>query len=84
MNKYICFIICFLVGVLMFIILRDYCDCDMLEGACCCIKPSKKTPMYACSGGKCISSEVCNPTLGPEENCYKTSNCDSKCSKLYS
>ena len=32
MNKIICFVICFLVGVLIYSLIRSYCGCQVVEG----------------------------------------------------
>ena len=35
MNKNICLIICFIIGVLVFMMIQGYCSCDIEEGYCC-------------------------------------------------
>lgn len=50
MNKNICVFICFLVGVLVFMMIRGYCSCDIEEGYCC-KGPCVPNP---CNGGTCI------------------------------
>ena len=32
MNKYLCVLICFLVGILIYLLIRSYCSCNVIEG----------------------------------------------------
>jgi len=74
MNN-VCVIICFLVGVLIFSLIRSHCSCDVTEGLCC--KPPSTCGdvgdglSYKCPEGKTlkISGTVCPATGCDDDLC---------------
>jgi len=59
MNKNICLIICFIIGVLVFMMIRGYCSCD-IEGYCCkagCTEDSNCNNPGSIIRNKCIDGQ---------------------------
>lgn len=85
MNN-VCVIICFLVGVLIFSLIRSHCSCDVTEGYCCdpsppepdCFGPLDKfighnTRWKSYNGWDGNTDHSCDATLqsdDPGEKCY--------------
>lgn len=66
MDKFITFIIFFLIGILIFILLKDYCNCNIVEGAGsdCLEKDEEKcisaSDVCSWTGNKCVNIKVIN------------------------
>ena len=81
MNKSICLIICFLVGVLVFMMIRDYCSCDV-EGYCCkaVVPPPPPSPCVGtiidgdCTGLSGAASPSSSSSTNQCSNSFKEDN----------
>jgi hypothetical protein len=78
MNKNICVFICFLVGVLVFMMIRGYCSCDIEEGYCCESGekpgPAPPTPVQGvCCANVSGNEKYCSDKT--ESNCSSDFNC---------
>lgn len=65
MDKFITFIIFFLIGILIFILLKDYCNCNIIEGSNDCLEKNEmecRSASDVCSwtDDTCINIRVIN------------------------